>query len=51
MISILSNSFFASWLYATSPVLEFVINIFNERPFPLQYFVIQVHERVLRVLL
>ena len=38
-------------MFNVADVLEFVVDGFNERPFPQQDFVVQVHERVLHVLL
>ena len=38
-------------MFNVAYVLEFVVDGFNERPFPQQDFVVQVHERVLHVLL
>ena len=38
-------------MFDVADVLELVVDGFNERPFPQQDFVVQVHERVLHVLL
>ena len=38
-------------MFNVADVFEFVVDGFNERPFPQQDFVVQVHERVLHVLL
>ncbi len=38
-------------MFNVADVLEFVIDCLYERPFPEQYLVMQVHERVLHVLL
>ena len=38
-------------MFNVADVLEFVVYCFNDRPFPQQDFVVQVHERVLHVLL
>ena len=38
-------------MFNVADILELVVDGFNERPFPQQDFVVQVHERVLHVLL
>ena len=38
-------------MFNVADVLEFVVDGFNERPFPQQDFVMQVHERVFHVIL
>ncbi len=38
-------------MFNVADVFEFVVDGFNEHPFPQQDFVVQVHERVLHVLL